>query len=304
LAIEAPQRVLPSEWNGIVPTQVFFDEAANIVEKSKGAGVTLRVMGGVGIALHCKDQREFAQKLGRIGAGTQEYTDLDFAGLMKERNKIADFLSGQLGYPKRKTTISSSVSQRQIYFHPQGYFSVDVMMDKLLIANHPIDFRSRLSVDPLTLSLADLLLEKIQMWVSFSQKDLKDCLLLLRTHGIGGYGDETESINADYIADILANDWGFYYTATTNLKKIAELLANLDQRGREIGIDPTRVTAEERADITGKIQSLLTKIEKHPKSFGWNARSKLGTKSKWYRDVETPQTIGDFGLWRLRETTK
>ena len=304
MAFEAPQRVLPSEWGGIVPTQVFFDEAVNIVEKSKGAGVTLRVMGGVGIALHSKNEREFAQKLGRIGAGVQEYTDLDFAGLMKERNKIADFLSGQLGYPKRKTTISSSVSQRQIYFHPQGYFSVDVMMDKLLIANHPIDFRSRLGVDPLTLSLADLLLEKIQMWVSFSQKDLKDCLLLLRAHAIGGYGDEAESINADYIADLLSNDWGFYYTATTNLKKMAELLSTLDQRGREVGIDPSRVSAEERTDIERKIQLLLTKIEEHSKSFGWNARSKLGTKSKWYRDVETPQTIGDFGLWRLRETTK
>jgi hypothetical protein len=304
LAFESPQRVLPSEWNGIVPTQVFFDEAVSIVEKSKGAGVTLRVMGGVGIALHSKNEREFAQKLGRIGAGVQEYTDLDFAGLMKERNKIADFLSGQLGYPKRKTTISSSASQRQIYFHPQGYFSVDVMMDKLLIANHPIDFRSRLGVDPLTLSLADLLLEKIQMYVSFSEKDLKDCLLLLRAHAIGEYGDEAESINVDYIAGLLSNDWGFYYTATTNLKKIAELLANLDQRGNQVGIDPSRVSVEERTDIAGKVQLLLTKIEEHPKSFGWNARSKLGTKSKWYRDVETPQTIGDFGLWRLRETTK
>src|SRR5712692_8599431 len=201
------------------------------------------------MAPQCADERNFALKLGRMLEGRQEYTDLDFAGLFKERNKLVEFFSGQLGYGKRKTTIATSISQRQIYFHPQGYFSVDVMMDKLLIANHPIDFRSRLGVDPLTLSLADLLLEKIQMWVSFSGKDLKDCLLLLRAHGIGGVNDEAESINADYIADLLGSDWGFYHTATTNLKKIAELLANLEQRGNQVGIDPSRVSAEEKANI-------------------------------------------------------
>ncbi len=261
-------------------------------------------MGGVGIALHSSNERNFAKRLGRIGSGTQEYTDLDFAGFFKERNRIVDFLSGQLGYAKRKTTISTSVSQRQIYFHPQGYFTVDVMMDKLLIANHSIDFRQRLGIDPLTLPLADLLLEKIQMWVSFSEKDLKDCLLLLKAHDVGGEGDEAESINADYIAGLLSDDWGFYYTATTNLKRMADLVGTLDQRGQEVHIGPSQISAEEGGDITGKIQRLLSKIEDHPKSFGWNVRSKLGTRKQWYRDVETPQTVGDFGLWRLRETDK
>ncbi len=300
---EAYQRNLPSEWNGVVPTQVFFDEAIRIAEKSKQAGVTLRVMGGVGIALRSANERGFAQRLGRLVAEKQEYTDLDFAGFLKERNKIAEFLSRDLGYTKRKTTISTSVSQRQIYFHPSGYFTLDVMMDKLLIANHAIDFRSRLGVDSLTLSLADLLLEKIQMWVSFSEKDLKDCLLLLRAHQMSDDGSEGETINSKYIAALLSDDWGFHYTATTNLKRMATLLAALDQRGQEVNIDASLVTASEREDITKKIGGLLRTIDAHPKSWGWKVRSKLGTAKQWYRDVETPQTVGDFGIWRLRETT-
>ncbi len=295
---------MPQEWNGVIPTSVFFDEARRIVEASAKAGLTLRIMGGVGIALHCADQREFAQRLGRTGKGTQEYTDLDFGGFFKERDRLVEFFSGQLGYVKRKTTISTAVSQRQIYFHPKGYFTVDVMMDKLLIANHPIDFRPRLRVDPLTLPLADLLLEKIQMWVSFSEKDFKDCLLLLRSHEVTGGPDESEAINSVYIAGLLSDDWGFYHTATTNLKRMAALVGDLDARGAEVHIDAGRISQEERKDIVGKIQTLLKAIEDHPKSLGWNLRSKVGTKKQWYRDVETPQSVGDFGIWRLRETTK
>jgi len=304
LSLAAAQRNLPPEWNGIVPTKVFFDEAMRIIEKSTQAGLTLRVMGGVGIALQCANERNFALKLGRMLEGKQEYTDLDFAGLFKERNKLVEFFSGQLGYGKRKTTIATSISQRQIYFHPDGYFTVDVLMDKLLIANHPIDFRSRLGVDPTTLSIADLLLEKIQMWVSFSEKDLKDCLLLLKAHEVSEDTDSGNRINAGYIAKLLSDDWGFYHTATTNLQKIAALMRDLDSKGQQVHIDPSQISAEERAGITTKVERILKSIEDHPKTIGWKARSKLGTRKQWYRDVETQQTVGDFGIWRLKETTK
>ncbi|HLQ06762.1 MAG TPA: hypothetical protein VK126_03325 [Nitrososphaerales archaeon] len=304
MSLAAAQRNLPPEWNGIVPTKVFFDEAMRIIEKSTQSGLTLRVMGGVGIALQCADERNFALKLGRMLEGRQEYTDLDFAGLFKERNKLVEFFSGQLGYGKRKTTIATSISQRQIYFHPDGYFTVDVLMDKLLIANHPIDFRSRLGVDPTTLSIADLLLEKIQMWVSFSEKDIKDCLLLLKAHEVSEDTDGGNRINAGYIAKLLSDDWGFYYTATTNLQKIAALMRDLDSKGQEVHIDPSQISAEEKAGITAKVERILKSIEDHPKTIGWKARSKLGTRKQWYRDVETQQTVGDFGIWRLKETTK
>ncbi len=296
-------RRLPPEWNGVVPTEYFLSEAVRIVEKSKGFGVSLRAMGGVAIGLRCPSEKDFARRLGRMTSGGQEYTDLDFAGLLKERNNLVKYFQ-TLNYEKRPSTLSSSASQRQIYFHPEGYFTVDVIMDELLVANHTIDFRKRIGIDPLTITLADLLLEKIQMWVSFSEKDLKDCLLLLKSHDLSEDGTDGEKINSSYIADLLSDDWGFYYTATTNLKKMVEILENLETASKEVNIDPLKIPNEERATIVGRIQHLLKVIEERPKSLRWKMRAKLGTTKRWYNEVETPSTVGDFGLWRLRETKK
>jgi hypothetical protein len=302
-ATETSYRKLPQEWKGIVPTEVFLSEAIRIVERSKKSNMMLRVMGGVGIAIHSNNERDLAQRLGRIVEGKQEYTDLDFAGLLKERNKVSDFFANELSYIKRKTTMSSAASQRLIFFHPDGYFTVDVLMDKLLVANHPIDFRPRLGIDPLTITLADLLLEKIQMWEAFSEKDLKDCLLLIKAHKVSDdEGDsDNEAINSKYIAELLSNDWGFYYTATMNLKKIKTVTKDLEKVGKEVNIDPSKISSSERDEIVSKIELLLHAIEAHPKSLGWKMRSKVGTTKKWYNLVETPATVGDFGIWRLRD---
>lgn len=293
-------RRLPPEWNGFVPTEVFLSEATRLVEKSKEFGVSLRAMGGVAIALRCQDEKGFAQRLGRMIQGGQEYSDLDFAGLLKERDRLAEYFK-TLNYERRRNTMSTSVSQRQIYFHPEGYFTVDVIMDKLLVANHPIDFRPRIPIDPLTIPLADLLLEKVQMWVSFSEKDLKDCLLLLRAHDVSDDGTDGEWVNSSYIAGLLSDDWGFYYTATTNLKKIADILTNLETVGKDVHIDPLKIPRDERETITARVQHLLRRIEERPKSFRWKMRARLGTTKLWYNEVDTPSTVGDFGLWKLRE---
>jgi hypothetical protein len=38
-----------------------------------------------------------------------------------------------------------------------------------------------------------------------------------------------------------------------------------------------------------------------PKSTGWKIRSVMGVRRKWYNPVETTQTVGEFGIWRVRE---
>ena len=294
-------RDLPPEWNGIVPTEVFLNEALRIVKLSENSKITLRIMGGVGIALQSRDEQGFAQRLGRLVDGKQEYTDLDFAGLLRERDRITNFFVDDLKYEMRKTTLSSAVSQRQIYFHPDGYFSVDILMDKLLIANHPIDFRPRLGLDSISIPPADLLLEKVQMWESFSEKDLKDCLLLIKAHAISDKSGDNKAIDSKYIAELLSNDWGFYYTATTNLKRILTITRDLDNLGKDVNIDPSKIPSSEREDIITKTERLLKAIEDHPKSLGWKIRARVGTVKKWYNEVETPSTVGDFGIWRLRD---
>jgi hypothetical protein len=203
---------------------------------------------------------------------------------------------------KRRTTLSTAASERQIYYHPKGWFYVDVFFDKLLVANHPIDFRGRLELDYPTITVTDLLLEKLQMWEAFSVKDLKDCLLLLKAHDIKERG-ERESIDASYIAKLLAEDWGFWYTATTNLKKLGKFVSEIDKLGIEAQINTQKIEKKDREEIAEKVQFLLDRIEKEEKSFKWKMRAKIGIKKKWYNPVERPETVGGFGIWEalLRE---
>jgi len=281
---------MPQEWGGIIPSQVFLDEAQRIVEEGAKQGLILRVLGGVGIRLHSLEHADFAERLGRLGLGVQEFTDLDFMAYRRQRDQMKGFFEG-LGYGKRRATLSTAASERQIYFHPKGWFHVDVFFDKLLVANHPLDFRGRLEIDSSTVALTDLLLEKLQI-VNFSEKDLKDSLTLLIVHNIGEK-DEKEMVNAKYVAALLAKDWGFWYTVTTNLKGIREKVATMSV-----------LTAEEKESITNKANEMLDYIEKEPKIAGWKMRSIVGAKKRWYQPVETTETVGEFHIWKLKEEPK
>jgi hypothetical protein len=292
------KRELPEQWKGIVPTEVFIKEAENLVEEAEKKDITLRIMGGLGIMMHARDFRDFAAKLARTGAGVvkgQEYTDIDFMSYGKQRNKIKEFFRVR-GYAKRRATLSSAASNRQIYYQPKGWFYIDVFFDKLIVANHPIDFRGRLELDYPTVAVTDMLLEKIQMWEAFSAKDLKDCLLLFRAHDVEEKG-EKKAIDSSYIARLLAKDWGFWYTATTNLNKLKKFILEMDKLGPEIKINPKKIEKRNREEIARKIEALLERVDKEPKSFVWKMRAKVGTKKRWYEHVERPETVGGFGIW-------
>lgn len=284
---------MPEEWRGVVPSKVFFDNAREIVEKAKDQGVTLRVIGGVAIRLHSSELADFGSRLQRLGAGEQEFSDLDFVGYKKQRKSMKDFFES-IGYRKRVATLGTASSERQIYFHPKGWLYADVFFDKLIVANHPISFVGRLELDFPTITVSDLLLEKLQVWQSFSEKDLKDALLLLRAHEIGE--KEGDVINADYIAKLLADDWGFWYTATTNLRRMKELIERVDEVGEKASIPQGALGAKDREDIITKIGRLLDYIDREDKSWRWRVRSKVGTKRRWYSIVETDKTVG-FGYW-------
>jgi hypothetical protein len=162
--------------------------------------------------------------------------------------------------------------------------------------NHPIDFRGRLELDYPTITVTDMLLEEIQMWEAFSVKDLKDCLLLLKAHGVS-QKPEKESVDASYIAKLLAQDGGFWYAATTNLKRIKAFLEKMDELALQANMDPKQVSLQNREEIAQKVDKILEAIDMKPKPFSWKTRAKIGTKKKWYNLVERPETVGGFGIW-------
>jgi hypothetical protein len=147
---------------------------------------------------------------------------------------------------------------------------------------HTIDFRNRLEMDPRTISISDIMLEKLQI-VKINEKDIKDVMILLREHEVGMR--ENETINTAYISKLFSNDWGFYYTATTNLKLIK---AKLNDSYRSI------FREEDISDIADKIDKLLNAIENEPKSTSWKMRARTGPRKKWYQDVEEVHVGGEF----------
>jgi hypothetical protein len=281
---------MPAEWGGKIPTQVFVDEALTILRAASDAKVALKMLGGLAIRIHSLNEEEFANQLGRSAEPGQEYSDIDFATYYKSRDAVRKVMES-LGYSKRPSTMSTSASQRQIYFHPKGWFYIDVFWDKLKAANHPISFRGRLEIDPISIPLSDLLLEKLQI-VSFSRKDMIDTLLLLKAHTVAGK-EELETISTDRVAHLLSRDWGFWYTVTTNLQGIGEHV-------KEISV----LSSQEVSDLSSKVEKLLYAANSVPKSLRWKLRAILGSRRKWYNPVETEETVGEFGIWRLRDNAR
>jgi hypothetical protein len=109
--------------------------------------------------------------------------------------------------------------------------------------------------------------------VRMNEKDIKDSIILIRAHEFGE--DDEDRINKHLLGTCLGSDWGFYYTATENLKKIRDSLSAY-----------AVLSTEDREVIEGRIVELLAHLEAEPKTFKWKSRALLGTKKKWYNEVD------------------
>ncbi|MCL6451208.1 MAG: hypothetical protein K6T75_07955 [Acetobacteraceae bacterium] len=242
----------------------FVDEALSIVRRGEEEGILLRLLGATAVKLHCP-------KFGRLYEGmARALTDIDFVTYSKFNASMVKFFTS-LGYQANERLIWLYGRQRHIYWCQEKGWQADIFFDELQMC-HTVDFRGRLELDSPTITLADLVLEKMQI-VKINVKDIKDVIILLREHEVGM--SETETVNAAHIARVLSGDWGFYYTVTTNLNKTRDFLKEFEA-----------LTPEDREDVAQKIDRLLAAIEEAPKSLKWKLRARVGPRQKWYREVE------------------
>ena len=230
-----------------------------------GAGIPLRLVGSYAVRMHCPAHAEFLDRLQR-----ETVNDLDFVSERKFARDIQRIFES-LGYVGDKRLEQASDGQQRYFVHPETRLGVDVYLGSMNYC-HPIDMEGRLESDPTTVPLAELLLSKLQI-VELTEKDIKDVLVLLLAHDVGP-GD-TGSINVDRIADVLAHDWGFHHTVTTNL-------ATIEQHLPEYPV----LTDEERVTVGDRIDRLRRRIEAEPKDRRWKLRAKVGTRVRWYQAVE------------------
>ena len=201
----------------------------------------------------------------------RKLTDLDFIASSKNMAKIPDLFSS-LGFEPNERVNALFGAQRQIYSDPGTSLHVDIFFDKLSF-NHVIDLTHRLDLDPITISLADLLLEKLQI-VKISEKDAKDVIVLLREHDFGDKND-SGAIDSEYLVKLLSNDWGFYFTVTSNIGKVIEFA-----RRNQVLPDGDKQLVIER------LNNLMQQLQGSHKSMKWNMRASIGTKTKWYDEAE------------------
>ncbi len=240
------------------------EDAVRIVERGKERGVTIRIMGAIAVRIHCQEFQHL------LSAMEREITDMDFMTLSRFKKDIRDLLQN-FGFVANERFISWHGKNRHIYNHEKLGAKVDVFFDKLEMC-HTIDFRERLEYDFPTITLADLLLEKMQI-VRLTEKDIKDTIVLLREHEIGT--TENETVNYKYISSILADDWGFYYTVVNNLEKVRFSLDGYDA-----------LTNIDRSCVRERITKLIKYIDDEPKSLSWRLRAKVGIKKRWYTEVD------------------
>jgi hypothetical protein len=243
----------------------FVDEALNLVRDAEAKGIRLRILGSIAYRLQCPNNLHLFQDTKRV------LTDVDFGAEKKQNKAIREFLIAR-GYVPDEGIYMASEGARHAYLHRISGLNVDVFADELYFC-HRIPFQGRLDLDSPTICTTDLLLEKMQI-VEINLKDFKDTIVLTLEHPLSHEQNGPKSIDTDYIVDIMRQDWGFYYTFTTNLKRVPDYLKEFSSLGEE-----------GHGVIRSRIDGLLEAIETAPKTLGWKMRAKIGTRSRWYQEV-------------------
>ena len=260
----APMPPRPDEVPRVTERSVLEREVHRIVEAGGRANVTLRVLGSLGVSLHCPSGAALLPTFLRT------YADIDLAGYRRESRETRELLAG-LGYAEDREVFIASEGRRGLFDHPSTGIHVDVFFDRLEFC-HPIPLDGRLVEDSPTIPLAELLLSKLQV-VKITEKDVVDTILLLLDHELAS-GD-SDVIDAGRVARLCAADWGLWRTVTLSLDKVVALARSYPQ-----------LDTAARDRVGSQVSALAARLAAEPKTFGWRARARIGERKQWWTDVE------------------
>ncbi|MFX1520292.1 MAG: hypothetical protein ACFFCD_10270 [Promethearchaeota archaeon] len=257
----------------VIEDETFMQEAFRIIDEAEERGITLRLLGSIAFRIHCP---KYAPLLHKGESTHRPLTDIDYMAYNKHQTSIR-----KLMYDLRFREIFADPMVRRIVFQSPKYknLKVDFFLEQLRFC-HTIDFdqkQKRLEVDKPTIPLEEMLLEKMQI-VEINEKDIKDTIMLVCEHDIDDDTEEnTEVIDGGFIARILADDWGFWYTVTTNLNKTKAWVPKYSNA----------LSEEDQSLAVNRINKLLERIDQEEKTKKWRKRAKTGTKKRWYEEVQS-----------------
>jgi hypothetical protein len=230
-------------------------EGGRIIAAAAERGVPLRLAGGVAVAIQCPTASEPPLR--------RAYGDIDLATVSAGRDSLARLMEA-LGYDGDREFNTLHGRRRLLFWDRANSRQVDVFVDEAKLC-HTIDFRGRLETVPLTLSLADLLVMKLQV-VETNEKDLVDICAILADHDLSG--DES-GVNSYYVASLTASDWGLWRTMGMVAERAEQFAADLP------GFARGQLVSE-------RLRRLRQELDTVPKSRGWKMRARVGDRKRWY----------------------
>jgi hypothetical protein len=240
-----------------VPEQDIPAEGTRLLEAAASRGVPLRLIGGVAVRLRAGD---------RYPAGLdREYADVDFVTAAGAGRDVEALMTEEGYEPYHEFNVING-SRRLLFFDHSHDRQADVFVGSFVMC-HEIPVSRRLEVDEVSIPLAELLLTKLQI-VELNEKDIRDALALIASHGLAEADGDT--VNAGQVAELCASDWGLWRTITKNLDALRAHVGNYE------------LDADERARIEERIAALLERIEQEPKSMSWRIRARVGERVRWY----------------------
>ncbi len=236
------------------------DEGRRLVQSAREAGIPVRLVGGVAIGLRAPSVSEARPE--------RTYHDIDIAAERATGRELAALLEEHGYTPHRRF---NTLAGGRLLFHDERYDRrLDVFLDRIEMC-HTLEFRHRLSQDPETLTVADLLLSKLQI-VRLTERDVVDLTALLAEHSPSRNGSD---LDTEIIESVCCADWGWWRTATGNLQALSERWSAAPP-----GPGPDPGAAREHAE------ALLHELEIAPKTLRWKMRSRIGERMAWYQDPE------------------
>jgi len=220
----------------------------------------VKLVGGAAVNLHSSSARQPPLK--------RKYGDLDFVAPSRQR-QAAEKLFESLGYQGDRRFNTLNGHQRLLYVDGVNQRQIDIFIDRMKMC-HVIELANRLGHAGPTLTPADLLLSKLQVY-EVNMKDLVDTTALLLDHPIADHDDD--AIDATYLARLTSDDWGLHRTLQLNTVRVRDA-------ARELEVDAEQVNQ--------RLDELWARIDAQPKSLKWKLRARVGDRLTWY---ELPEEV-------------
>lgn len=241
------------------------DEMQRLMDAARQQGLPLRLIGGLAIRHHSPSAQAHRGGLHR------DYPDIDLVVPKKDKRRLDAFFAS-LGYQPDRNFNLLNGDRRQIFFEPETGRRIDVFVGDFEMC-HKLPMRDRLDKHPLTVPLAELFLSKIQI-VELNRKDALDIISLLLDNEVTFNDDD--GINVDRITRLCLRDWGLYKTLTITLSKVEHVLVNENP-----GLSGAAVQV-----VLGRIDTIRRMLDRVNKPVLWQLRDRLGTRIRWYTEVE------------------